>query len=838
MKTFDETFDRIASLDSDLRNIAFRSFQWLLSQDGEARDYELMAATCYDVEGDHDGVCFDVTVDTVLKACQHLIIFVEDPHPPWEEDVGNLRRPSRLTGYFRFMHLSVYEYCWEHRWRSADIHAFAAKVCLSHLLRWTPEAEEVGPRGSYAYRLSRYSHMMWVFHAQKHAQASGRDTAMIALIRKFTGFPGRLSAHFKEWHSAKWCWDQFDCVHYQNNEAKGEDSGRSRDEMLLLSAGGNDLYCPSPRVGLGEYYSLPLIACLGLDIIFSSVPLETIELPLLVLENEPEPLLGYLSPSSSTPMLQQLLNILAARRHTTPSHVFWYFLALAHRQSCSTEFEKSAERYAPLARRDMQQCLPETVFAIQSSLNVGETGKVLGTVIIITLVFMRGTSQKRFSKAAMTPFIATLKGLLERGAEVDFEPFHRPLGHIWPRPLTEAIRLGLGDAVTLILQHSPAIRDWDLREIFERLDHLEKSSRKFPVPNLPQSKARALDRICHFLIVHGEMHVSEAILTDLVRGKPGGRNGFYVVFSMEQSMANSTELLLRLIAGSTVPLLDALPRDSLIKAAGAPWTLEDQALGVTICRRLVEAGFDVNHTSSTRIDRNDTTAGSALIAASYSGNLEICRLLLENSADISRVSWAGQHGTALIAGATGRHGRAAELDIIRLLLENGAPVNTVGQYDYSSRVTALMAVVTHGGAYFENETLEICRLLCLYGADVNIGATDFKLTRSRDPWKYVTPLTNAVSNPRDDSLDIVALLLENGADPRVKAVGGFGSHIRMETPLEALEEETRHRASQRDARLKNEYFNAKEETRIDALISEKVRLIKARLSELEHEGQS
>jgi hypothetical protein len=219
VKTFDETFDRIASLDSDLRNIAFSSFQWLLNRDGEAEVYELMAATCYDVEGDNDGICFDVTVDTVLKACQHLIIFVEDSDSPWdseEDDVG----PSGLTGYFRFMHLSVYEYCWEHRWRSADIHAFAAKVCLSHLLRWTPAAEELRPRRSYGHYLSSYSYETWAYHAQKHAQASGRDTAMITLIRKFTGFPGRLSARFKQWYSDEMCWDESAPVHYQNHEAK------------------------------------------------------------------------------------------------------------------------------------------------------------------------------------------------------------------------------------------------------------------------------------------------------------------------------------------------------------------------------------------------------------------------------------------------------------------------------------------------------------------------------------------------------------------------------------------------------------------------------------------
>jgi hypothetical protein len=607
--------------------------------------------------------------------------------------------------------------------------------------------------------------------------------------------------------------------------------------MLLLSAGGNDFYCPSPRVGLGEYYSLPLIACLGLDIIFSSVTLETIELPPLVLENEAEPLLGYLSPSSSTPMLQQLLNILATRRHTTPSHIFWYFLALAHRQSCSTEFEKSAERYAPLARRDIQQSLPETVFAIQGSLDVSETGKILGAVVIIILVSMRGYSQKQSGKHAMTGFIATLKGLFERGAEIDFEPFHRPLGHIWPRPLAEAIRLGLIDAVALLLQHSPAIREWHLRAIFERLDYVEEIS--VSQSEHWRSKARDLDRICHLLIVHGEMHVSEAILTGLVRWKYGGRIDFYVQFALNYSMANTTELLLRLITGSTVPLLDALPSNSLIKAAGASWTPEDKALGVTICRRLVEAGFDVNHTSYTRT--NNATMGSALIAASYSGHLEICRLLLENGADISHESSTSYYGTstsyygtALIACAASWEAR---LEIIRLLLENGAPVNTVGQY-VSSRVTALMAVVTRGGAYFDDETLEICRLLCQYGADVNIGVTDYKFMWSEDPREYVTTLSIAVSNQRDDSLDIVALLLENGADPRVKAVRGFGSHIRMETPLEALEEETRHRASLRDVRLKSKPFNAKEETRIDALISEKVRLIKARLSELEHEGQS
>jgi ankyrin repeat protein len=60
--------------------------------------------------------------------------------------------------------------------------------------------------------------------------------------------------------------------------------------------------------------------------------------------------------------------------------------------------------------------------------------------------------------------------------------------------------------------------------------------------------------------------------------------------------------------------------------------------------------------------------GSALQAASIEGNLDICRLLLKNGADVNATG--GVHGSALQAASAN-----SCVAVVRLLLEKGADVN-------------------------------------------------------------------------------------------------------------------------------------------------------------------
>ncbi|KAB5513358.1 hypothetical protein GE09DRAFT_632434 [Coniochaeta sp. 2T2.1] len=191
LKTFDEVFERIESTDNDLGDIALRTFQWLLSQKGNADAWVLLSAVCYDVEKDNTAVQFDVSIDTVLKACQHLVIFVA------EVDFRKNPTPPE-PGFFRFVHFSVLEYCRRHRWDAAETHAFAAKVSLNHLLHWTHDRSQPW---DCECALAFYSMDRWAYHAQKH-ELSGRDDAtLIRLICYFTGFPGKLAVRIKEWYN-------------------------------------------------------------------------------------------------------------------------------------------------------------------------------------------------------------------------------------------------------------------------------------------------------------------------------------------------------------------------------------------------------------------------------------------------------------------------------------------------------------------------------------------------------------------------------------------------------------------------------------------------------------
>jgi hypothetical protein len=72
-KTYDEIFERIMSQEEGLRDIALRTFHWMLSQDGTSDLEQLLVAVCQDPDG--DVVCpVDLDPDVVLKACQNLVV--------------------------------------------------------------------------------------------------------------------------------------------------------------------------------------------------------------------------------------------------------------------------------------------------------------------------------------------------------------------------------------------------------------------------------------------------------------------------------------------------------------------------------------------------------------------------------------------------------------------------------------------------------------------------------------------------------------------------------------------------------------------------------------------
>ncbi|PMD32025.1 hypothetical protein L207DRAFT_572327 [Hyaloscypha variabilis F] len=72
-KTYDEIFNRIMSQEEGLRDIALRTFHWMLSQDGTSDLEQLLVAVCQNPDGDE--LCpADLDPDVVLKACQNLVV--------------------------------------------------------------------------------------------------------------------------------------------------------------------------------------------------------------------------------------------------------------------------------------------------------------------------------------------------------------------------------------------------------------------------------------------------------------------------------------------------------------------------------------------------------------------------------------------------------------------------------------------------------------------------------------------------------------------------------------------------------------------------------------------
>jgi ankyrin repeat protein len=142
-----------------------------------------------------------------------------------------------------------------------------------------------------------------------------------------------------------------------------------------------------------------------------------------------------------------------------------------------------------------------------------------------------------------------------------------------------------------------------------------------------------------------------------------------------------------------------------------------------------------------RVNQQGGEYGTALQAAYSNSNIdeEVCRLLLDQGANISVNG--GKYGTVLAA-ACGNN--QVSVESVRLLLDRGADVNADGG-EYG---TALIAACARWSS-----NIELVRLLLDHGADINAGGG-----------KDGTALATACK--RGESLDLVKLLLERGADPR------------------------------------------------------------------------
>jgi ankyrin len=177
---------------------------------------------------------------------------------------------------------------------------------------------------------------------------------------------------------------------------------------------------------------------------------------------------------------------------------------------------------------------------------------------------------------------------------------------------------------------------------------------------------------------------------------------------------------------------------------------KSQEDGVRVAQLLLERGADVN----TRCDDHQTP----LHLASYLGNIEIVRLLLNHGADPEAAE--GNMGEKPLHHVPCGEYKSQEdgVRVAQLLLDRGADINTRRKDDWTP---------LHLASYLGNA--EIVQLLIDHGAEVDV-MDDFGKTPLHD-------VSNGKYESQEDGVRVARLLLDHGAGVNAKSKSG-------DTPLE------------------------------------------------------
>lgn len=178
--------------------------------------------------------------------------------------------------------------------------------------------------------------------------------------------------------------------------------------------------------------------------------------------------------------------------------------------------------------------------------------------------------------------------------------------------------------------------------------------------------------------------------------------------------------------------------------------------------------------------------GTSLQAASWWGNTDVVRLLIENGADVNAPG--GKQGPILQTAAYRQH-----IDIVQLLIDSGSDLNAQGG-EYG---TALQAVLAGLGWEDNNaEAMTIAKLLIENGADADARCGHYGTALQAAAYKRQTHIAkllldsgadvNAQGGEYSTALqaaalfegDMVALLVENGANVNAQS-GEYGGALHV-----------------------------------------------------------
>jgi ankyrin repeat protein len=160
-----------------------------------------------------------------------------------------------------------------------------------------------------------------------------------------------------------------------------------------------------------------------------------------------------------------------------------------------------------------------------------------------------------------------------------------------------------------------------------------------------------------------------------------------------------------------------------------------------------------------------------LVFAAREGDIESARLLLDKGVNINQQTEYGW--TPLLTAVNNRNYRLAAL-----LIERGADVNLANKGGWTPLYLATDNRNIEGGDYPvpkpDMDHLALIRLLLDKGGDPNARVKDNTLTRTifTMQWFFENGATAFVRAAQSSDTDLMALLLEHGADPKIATANG------------------------------------------------------------------